>query len=238
MACLGAARLLSTPTRRPSPSELSPCLSGACFPSRSPLPCRPLPAPSFPPLSAAVQHTRLSSFVLISFFFLSSECIRGFEGHRREDHVSRRAQLHCERGCDVEAGLVHDVKKTKRESSPALLFCSFSAGRALYLNSASSLVVDFTDAVPVGSSSITVIVANYSKVVGRFSSLNITVSVPVARDGAAYQQCSTYGEPQPFYGSSSLSVTVAVSGCATNATSDSVSTAAIAGIAVGAVVAG
>jgi hypothetical protein len=90
----------------------------------------------------------------------------------------------------------------------------------------------------VGSTSVTVVVANYSKLVGRFASLNITVSVPVARDAVAYQQCSTYGEPQPFYGSSSLIVTVAVTGCAANTTSDGLSTGAIVGIAVGAVVAG
>ncbi len=110
---------------------------------------------------------------------------------------------------------------------------SFMQSKSLILNSKSRLVVVVTDRSPPGNSTISFLVARYAKLVGRFSQISVSVSIPSTRDTVA-STCS-YGNGQPNYGSSSLSVTVAVS--CTNST-EGLSDGAIAGIAVGAVVGG
>ncbi len=85
----------------------------------------------------------------------------------------------------------------------------------------------------------TVPIATYASLVGRFS--NVSVSLTYSRVRQTTQPCYVVTKARPSYGSSSLSVTVAVDPCGgttTSANNEGLSTGAIVGIAVGAAVGG
>ncbi len=129
---------------------------------------------------------------------------------------------------------------------------SLIIGNALVMENSAPLQVNF-GVVPFNVSQLTMIVANYSRVVGTFGSVSVT---PTRRRSVAVTQGSftciaTLGQPVANYGSSSLSVTVSVSnvctdsnggglpsGSPSSSSSSELSPGAIAGIAIGAVVGG
>ncbi len=91
-----------------------------------------------------------------------------------------------------------------------------------------------------GSGQFTMLLATYTSLVGRFSSIKVVLVYSRLRQSTL--ACYAVSKAESTYGSSTLSVTVAVDPCegtrVTTTTDAGLSTGAIVGIAVGAAVAG
>lgn len=124
---------------------------------------------------------------------------------------------------------------------------TLSATRGQRLEISENLVISGSDVKLVidpviefnRTTSVVMVVANYSRVNGRFASVALAAGVQrrsAVTSANGYTCVSEFGQPQPDYGSQSLTVTIAVN--TTCSESGGLSTGAIVGIAVGAAVGG